>query len=88
MKCCHDIESADFGHKQVEYDQVRHLSSCHLDRVGAAVGAQHLASQAVDVQGDQLYRARVVVHDQDLQASTLCHWNQTEFGERVVKLLP
>src|SRR5213079_587311 len=35
MKRRHDIESIDFGHKQVEHDQIRHLSSCHLDRVGA-----------------------------------------------------
>ena len=52
MERCHDIEPVDLGHQQVEHDQIRQLTSCHLDRVGAAVGAQHLAGQVGYVQRD------------------------------------
>src|SRR2546423_7506083 len=38
MERCHDVESVDLGHQQVENDQIRQLTSRHLDGVRAPVG--------------------------------------------------
>ena len=74
----HDVEAVHVRHHQVEHDQIRPLLARGLDRLAAAVGAQHRAAEAQDANGDQLDRLGIVVDDQDLERPPLGERKQAE----------
>ena len=61
------VEAVDVRHHQIEHDQIRQLPARHLDRLAAAIRAQHGAGQVRDADGDQLHRFRIVVDHEDLE---------------------
>src|SRR6266550_2784248 len=82
------IESVDLRHHQIEHDQIRQLAPRGLDSLATAVGAQHRAGQANDMQGDQLNGFGIVIDDENLQRVPLRERNQAKLKERIVELLP
>ena len=84
----HHVEAVHLRHHQIEHDQVRQLLPRGLDRLAAAVRAQHGAGQAQDADGDQLHRLGIVVDHEDLERLALRERKQAELDERLVQLLP
>src|ERR1043165_1040146 len=78
----HDVEPGHVRHHEIEYDEVGQFASGDVDCVAATIGAQDLARQTIDVERDQIDRARIVVDDEYLQRAAGVERNQSERNER------
>ena len=63
-----DLEAVQFGHLDIQDDQIRTLLAPHLERLSAVKGAHNLIAEATQTVRQEIHRLTIIVNHQDLHA--------------------
>src|SRR5690348_15381333 len=63
-----DLEAIQFGHLNIQDDQIRTLLAPFFERMSAVKGAHDLIAEAAQTVGQEIHQLTIIIHHQDLHA--------------------